>query len=493
MPSTLIRFLLALACLCSLSLLAVCIPALFTQRDLSHPESIVPWAVREIAQGQALYTDWRQWPHRFMPYGPLLTWPAGIAFRIVGPGEYNFHYYLFGRVQALLYMLGSVAVVAAMLPFRRYWHAFALSLAAIALWPGLAIPGMSFRGDWPALFWCLAAALVAYRHPASSRRLGLAIFFFLLSIAYRPALWSFPAAFALHLVLERHWKRSLIWSGVLVIIISAYLLAAQLLTDNLFLLNQVGASSMGLTTEVYRLIYSILTSPQDFPLITWDLISRLLLAIPVALWLLLKSDKSFERGIAVYFLVSLAANLVSMLKAGASYNYIVEAYALSTVILGTGALQLLHRWQTVPKPVAIAFSGTTVALFVIPMIYFSYWNFKTVPKVLDERVLSPEQKALLALPSTALLGDLAFTHPAVGAHALSDPLPYARLSRKEKISKHPLLSRIAERQFTHVVLSPGTKYLFFSPAEAPWAGEALQQSYHPATVNNHYEIWVPKP
>lgn len=492
MPSVFLRVLLMLACLCSLSLLAVCVPAVFTQRDLSHPESIVPWAVREIAHGQPLYTDWRQWPHRFMPYGPLLTWPAGMAFRLLGSGDYSFHYYLVGRIQALLYMLGTIGIAAAMMPCRRYWAAAAVAMASIGLWPGLAIPGVSFRGDWPALFWCLAAALVAYRHPQNPRRLLLAAALFLLSVAYRPALWSFPAAFALFLLFHRQFKMTFIWCAAVALSVGAYMLAGQLLTNNMFLLNQVGASSMGFTTEVYRLIYQILKTEQDFPLITWDLILRLVLGIPVALFLLIKSNKPFEQGIAIYFLVSLILNLASMLKAGSSYNYIIEAYILSTVILTTGAVRLLENANHPSRTRTILVTGTATVLFLAPMGYFSYINFKTVPQILSERKPSAAQQYLLQLPPTALLGDLAFTHPAPAAHALSDPLPYARLARKDKISQHPLLSHIANRHYSHIVLSPGTKYLYFSSKEIPWAGEALQKTYHPATINNNYEVWVPK-
>ncbi len=496
MPLLFNRLLLTMAALCSVSLIAVCMPAIFTQRDLSHPESIVPWAVHELANGRPLYSDWRQWPHRLMPYGPLLTWPVGQTFRILGVHELGFHYYLAGRIQAFLYMLAAAAAAAALIPARRYWMALLITTASIGLWPGLAIPGVSFRGDWPALFWSLAAACIAFRLPPRPRTLALSLFLFLLSVAYRPALWSFPAAYALFLLYQRKPKLAIGWGFATAATVFSYLLAGHLITDGLFILNQVGASSMGVSTEIYRLIYQMLTTPQEFPFVTWDLVIRLFLALPVAIWLILRNTSPITRGVSIYFLISLVVNLTTMAKAGASYNYMIEAYMLSTVVLSTAYINIAAPstpGHSVPNQPLVRPAAMTIAflLFMIPSAWFTWFNFKTMPSILAQRHMSDHQKQLMNLPPTALLGDLAFTHPSPSTHALSDPLPYARLARKDQIPSSPLVERLARREFSHIALSPGTKYLFFTPGEIPWAGEALQYHYRLNFTSEHYEIWTP--
>lgn len=473
------------------SLFVLCAPAIFTHHDLSHPESIVPWAAHLVANGQALYSDWRQWPHRFMPYGPLLCYPAGLFFRMAGLQEFGFHYYLFGRIQSLVYLVGVAGMIAAMLPGRRFGLAMLYSLAGLAMWPGLMLPGMSFRGDIPALFWALAAANVAFRFPSTRRGMFVALFLFLLSLGYRPALWSFPAAFFLFCVLRGRWLEGVMWSAAVVVCVAAYMILGNVVTRGAFLQNQIGASSIGLTADIYRMAFGLLTSRQEFPLLTWDLVGRLAVALPAAAVLMVKSKSDFDRGIAVYYIVALVVNCVTLFKVGAGLNYIIEAYVLSLAVLGIAGLRLWENRELLGAGTRYVAAGAGGLLLVLPMVYFSWFNFRAAPGIVKGIPVPAAYENLAKLPDTALLGDLAFTHKAATAHALSDPVPFAKLSAKGEIPKEPLVSRLNSRAFSHVVLSPGTKYLFFSAENAPWAGAALEANYVREKEVPEYEIWVP--
>ncbi len=475
------------------SLFLLCIPAIWTPHDLSHPESIVPWAVREIAANKPLYADWRQWPHRFMPYGPLLCYPAGLIFRALHMEEFGFHLYLAGRIQSLVYMVGVGALLANMLRIAgiRFGWGLLYSFAILALWPGIFLPGMSFRADLPALFWVLAAATLAFQFPANRNRLAVALAMFMISLAYRPALWSFPAAFALF----AFWRTGIIpavrWCVAVVVAAGAYIVVGNFLTDGRFLLNQAGASSIGFTADTYRLAFVLLTGPQEFPIFTWDIVGRLLTAAIASMILLKKSKSHFDHGLSIYFLTALFVNLLTMFKVGSAFNYIVEAYVLSAVVLAIGALRLKENWASVGKVFRAGSLATGALMFVVPMLWFTIINVSTVPQVYQIATNPSPLKPLLNLPGSALLGDLAFVHPSEPAHALSDPVPYVQLTGQGKISREPLTSRLKARAFSHVVLSPGTKYLFFAPDRALWAGKALEAYYTQQVVAPGYEIWVP--
>lgn len=483
--------LLALFVATGLSLLALCIPAIFTQHDLSHPESIVPWGVKEIASGRPLYSDWRQWPHRFMPYGPMLCYPAGLALRWLHIPDFGFHLYLIGRIQTLFYLIGMAFVMASLLPTRRFWWAVVYALAGLSLWPGLMVPGMSFRGDAPALFWVLLAASIAFHNPANRRMLALALICFGLSLAYRPALWSFPAAFCVYSMIQKRTRLALSWCAAVVVFVAAYMIIGNALTNGRFLLNQIGASSIGLTADIYRMIFATLMSHQDSPLLTWDLALRLVVALFVAIYLAIKSKRELDRGVAVYYVCSLLVNLITLFKVGAGLNYIVEAYVLSLVILAIAAIRLWENRTTLAIPTKISAITTVTFLLFIPMLYFTWANFKMVPQIIRGIPMLEVYQPLQRLPDSALLGDLSFTNPSVASHALSDPVPYTKLAMKDMIPREPLLSRLSSHAFSYIVLSPGTKYLFFGPNGIPWAGEAIKANYVCQTSLPEYEIWVP--
>ncbi len=478
----------------SLSLLVLCSLAIFVRQDISHPESMVQWAVSEVAAGEKLYPDIAAWPHRLMPYGPLLCYPLGLLLRLLDVTGFGFHIYLAGRFQSLMYLAGIIFILSRFLVksgFSGRW-AVIYSGAYMALWSGIMVPSTSFRADFPGLFWAMVAAYMAFGAEGNKKKMYLALIPFMLSVAYKPSFWAFPAAFCIFYWIRAGFKPAFLWGLSLVGLLLIYIGVAQVITKGLFLMNQVGGSSLGLNTQLFVISRDLLLNPSGFPVLTWDLCGRVLLAVAAAIWILRRHPLPMAKGVALYFLAALPVNLITFFKVGAGLNYGLEAYVLSGLVLGIAGYDIYCRWPEQRKPVQIFWSSVYGLLFLLPVLFFTWINIEGAKKTWDNLAGSAAQARLMDLPPTALLGDQAFTHPAEEAHALSDPVPFAQLSVKGLIPKEPLTQRIQSQAFSHFVMSAGMKYLFFSPDKAHWVGAVLEQHYTPATVVPEYEIWVPK-
>jgi hypothetical protein len=486
-------WLLAISALLFFANMLVLIPE---QGDLSHPESAVIWGAWRVAHGLPLYEDFRQWPHRFMPYGPLHCCQIGWLARAIGATSFSMTLYILGRSASFLYLIG-IGCVATSLARRSgcSWRcAAACGFGFLSLWYWLGAFAVSYRPDAAAVFWSFLAVRIVLIDPSRPRWRRVALACLLISTAYKPSLWAAAATVICVIASTTGLRTAARWGALYLLCMIVYAVAMQLATHGAFMLNMVTASSMGLGFDTYRILVRDMMRFSRYDAFSLDRVGQL---IAVALWaawaIRWRRKDQGASAVGVYFLLSLLVGLVSLLKLGSAINYLLEAFAL----VGVAAAFVCEKWQRAQRSrlPALAWAGRIVvlALVAVPVCVNVV---KTAVRIVEHwqpwRETSPAIN-LMTLPSTALLCDYAFLHPAPEAHALSDPMPYVTLVNRGVISQQPLLERLARREFSTIAVSPVCRELFSNRASNGWIARAIEEHYHRVPASMDPELWKPNP
>lgn len=313
--------------------LALLIP---THHDLTYPEGAVVARMIDVAAGRTPYSDWREWPHAFAPYGPLTYYPPGWLGRAFSVQDDVVLAYVLGRIHSFVFLAGIWALLIAI--GRRLSFSWPATLAAVGLfawWRYLQEFVVSFRPDAPQVFFALAAFWIALGGRATGRRVFLSLVLLMAAFWYKPSSWGIALALAL-------WaanglgtiKAGLAWAAFGLIGLGGALLLNALL-DGALILNMLGVTDVG--WEPFRFFAYI----AEVPVVSLGvLLFGLLLAVMA---LKVEPADSVVRWLATAFLLSFGLTIVQFAKNGAYWNYFLAPYALACLMAGWGLDEGIRR------------------------------------------------------------------------------------------------------------------------------------------------------
>ncbi len=369
----------ALAAVLALALLGALMPrlvefaryswyALHYRYQIDYDEGINMHAALLISQGRSPYTPLD--PNSFIsaPYPPLFYILAAIPLRRTGPD------FTGGRLISLLAAVGVGALIGAMVgratrkwPLGLLCAAFFLSLGPIYVW------GPLYKNDFPAIF-CTVAGLSLVQFLAGRGRAvyWAAPVFALAAFAKQTALIG-PAAAGLYLLLRDAYdlgaapSRSrwpAYWRGLRAWPAWRRALALGLLSAGAILLPFL-ALDLLLDHNLYLHTITYQQLPWHFAQLVqnlnrlWSIYPYLVILAAAAFVYLLLRRRS--RLYPAYFLVTVAAMIVSNGYEGANFNHLLDFYPPFFLLIGAMLGDLWDRaW--VPAPARRSRRGRIVAL-----------------------------------------------------------------------------------------------------------------------------------
>jgi hypothetical protein len=324
-----------------------------------YPESAGVLAALRWANGLPLYGDYRQPPYLVTAFPPL--WYAFLALAVKAGIAKLDALTLFGRILSLASVFG-IAVIG----FRwnqRLTHsrwsavltpAFYLSFPILIPW------AVTARPDLPALFLGLLA-LYWSGFGSSTASLGLAAALAALAFLCKHNAVAIPVAIVLWLLLYNKWKQIWVFCGVWALVAGSTLLAFQLSSQGLLLLNLSGAKfgHFGLT-YVHDILTRLFAAPGN--------------AFAVALFalgvfgFLQPWDRRSERSclLKIYLIVALGFAVISSAAAGAATNYYLEPALAMALLIPTGLASLEPEWKN-DSPLVL-FAAVILIALVAPSL-----------------------------------------------------------------------------------------------------------------------------
>ena len=462
--------------------------------DITFPEGAVVYGAWQAAHGQQVYEDWRLWPHRFTPYGPALYYPVGWLARLTGHAPFGMFYYLAGRIESLLALLG-IGLASAGLARRagaRWPVALVCGFGLLTLWPRVLEHSVSYRPDAPMVFFNLLAVWIALGGLATRRGRWAAVTCLWLAAAFKHSGWAAPLVVGWLAFGQLGWRSAVRWGLIWLVGGVAAAVGLNALTGGMFFFNTLSAMNVGWGTP--QPVAEAMAQGWRGWLALSDVLARLILLVALGgLFFLRRREPVPWRALGVYGALSTLVALVQLLKVGSDVNYLLEPFALC----GAMAAMLWSRYlnsDSTPRP-AIRLALWAAAVLVIAWPIAS--NFSTQPANLGRalRVLRKPtpQERLARVAGPVLLMEHAFTHPDPEAHALSDPVYYVLMLDRGRLSAEPFLKRLEQRSFGMIALSPVAKTWLFEYAHDRRIAEAWNKNYRPLPGEGYPQLWVPIP
>lgn len=432
-----------------------------TRFDLSFPEGAVVSGMKEVAEGRTPYTDWRHWPHRFAPYGPLTYYLPGWLADAVLQRPDTYDYYRFGRVHSFVFLIGIWTVVVGL--GRRVglsWSGALVPLGLFLVWRWVQEFALSFRPDAPQVFFGLLALWIGLGGRARGWRLFFAMAALMASYWYKPTSWGIAVALGLWTSWEQGALRAVgLWLGFLVAgLVGA--LALDVYLGGALMLNMLGVTVVG--WQPLRM----LTDLSVFPMAP---LALLLLATVISALLLTGlargSDSEVEsasmrreRLLALALVFSFGFAFIQYGKAGADRNYFLESYALGCVLVVWG----FHRWMAQPGG-----NGEKIALAIALLLGLGIEAGQGVKGLKAEveraRVMSRPLPGISEFREEGLLV-LAY-HPYLSLTLGSEPslldgYQYMCLIRENPQLEQSVLRRVRKRTFDLILIPGNANYLY---------------------------------
>ena len=456
-------------------------------RDLMYPEGAIVWGAWKVAHGLSVYEDWRQWPHHFTPYGPALYYPVGWLLRLFHPSPINMDYYILGRAQSVIALAG-VGLLAVLLARRARcsrWVAWTGGLGMLGLLPGILSYTATYRPDAPMVFWNMLAVWLALGGMGRRWRRWAVVGCLWLAAAYKPAGWAAPLVVAWLAWGELGRKSTIRWGLIYLGGGLAGVGLMDLLTGGRFSLNAIVANLCGFGVPPF-----VGRISESDPFLYADLLVRFLVPALFGVWLFRHGDLARPwRALGLYFFLSTLFSAAQLARVGADVNFLLEPYVLGAV----AAAMAYTRWFSPAAPPdqrargwiripALTLIGLSLALTLRD-------NVPSLPACLKLRHERFMEHELTREAPPVLLMDSAFMHPDPAAHALMDPVFYAIMVKRGKLSAQPLLERLEGRRFRLVVLSPIARTALREQSGDPSIIQALERNYQLRPQAGLLEIW----
>ncbi len=473
--------------------------------DLTYPEGAVVTGAWRVASGRPLYTDWREWPHQFTPYGPVLYWTVGGIARLAGQGRPDFSFYLLGRLQSVLALLGICALTC-MLAIRvgcGRSGAIVCGAGLFGLWTGLMEYTVTYRPDAPMVFWNMLAVWVALGGLGPTWRRWAVLGCLWLAAGYKPQGWAASMVVGYLAWRSLSPRDAIVWSLVYVAGGACSVFALNWATAGIFLLNTYTAMFVGL--QVPQLFGQTIS---EVLVGLWDMLVRIALLIGLGGWLWKSTGESTEsKALGAYFCVSTALSALQLFKVGSDVNYLLEPFALS----GTAAAIFYQRWLRPGSPLP---PSTKRLAWFTGLLCVGWWLLTSLHRhtgsltQFNQREVSRMARIELALHSTrktfsqerlartlppVLLMDSSFIHPDPLAHAIDDPVYYCVMLDRGKLSPQSFLLELERKRFQLIALSPVAEEWFFTNVKDKRIREMLTRHYISKPGKGYPKLWTPKP
>ncbi len=445
--------------------------------DLTHPEAALVNRAYQIVLGEAPYSDWREWPHAFAPYGPLTYYTVGWMARIWNPYIHPTSLYSIGRGLSLASLAG-VCILLILLLRRtgesRWWGLPAI--AAYLAWQEEMRCAVNYRPDAPQVLFSLLAVWIAMGGRAYPARVALALLSLSISMWFKPSSWGIAWIIGIWT-----WRTAGLRRFILAMLLFAVcnLLLALFLDwkwEGRLFLNMIGSLDNG---------WALGNIVGFLRPMAW--IAQLILFGGVGLSvyeLIRRANNDSGRILATATVASFAVALPESLKRGAGWNYYLECYALASVVCA--------RWIAQKWKVANASDGTRFARGIcFAVMCFALWDSarglislrREFPERLEtwkEHPLSWGCKNIEGPILAALVPWVALQRPA--PPTIMDFVQYGILFQRGKLSDEPLISRVERRDFQMIIFPSPEHMNAFS------LNTLLPPRFLPALYANYREV-----
>lgn len=406
--------------------------------EMNYEEGNILNSAVRITQGLTPYPDPHSFPNVLSPYGPIPYYLTAVAVKLTGVNLF------FPRLTVIMATL--ICATFAGLLVHRFTSSIPLSIAF----------GCLFITSRLVFFWMpflrvdllgLALTLIGlYLFGLDRRRWPWSILFFVAAIFVKYSLLAAPAACCVYLLLEKRWKDTVIFAGVLAGAIAALFAVVEWSTSGYFAFHMFGThADPFLWSEMGRYLRGMMQL--DFPLTA--------LAVIYLVFVIVERKPNLP---ALYLIFAMLGS-VTLGKLGSDSNHLLELHAACVLCSGLALARIARQL----KPSWVALGATTVATVLL-----AFYGLKN-PRVVDERDMAKQCGNVYAFVQQAngeILSDniglLVLTGKPV---YLSNPFVYRYLVAKGW-SDRELQERIHAQRFSAIVLS-----------SSPWS-HAVNESQH---------------
>jgi hypothetical protein len=412
--------------------------------DLSFPEGSVTERAWACAHGNPVYTDWREWPHTFAPYGPLTYYPIGTLARWLSHAPSPRSVLLLGRAMSaisLLVIFGLVYFLSRRSGLSRKWAL--TSMGFVAIWLSELYYCLSFRPDAPATAWTLIALVFVTRDRARPVLAVPALCALMLAMWYKPTAWGAVAATLWWMADGMGKRRACVWGSIWGALGLVAALGLNAYWDGRLLLNLVQGNRQGFSTRQWIEVVLRMKFPE------WGIF---VFGTYAAIRALRRGDTPQSvRWIARFALLTLASSLALACKAGSDINYLFPPFSILIVLLTFEAKRIWDNGSATRFQETVFWVGV-MSIVIVPTIMF-------LSQVRESVALAHyfNKPSAVVRYLSGVKGPILTTHPFIAADLESAPTvmdfySYTALASHGLLDTVPLRERIAKQAFPIIVL-----------------------------------------
>jgi hypothetical protein len=451
-------------------------------RDVGYPDSADVLTVGELVHSGHLYPDFTRPPYLVTLYGPLTYLVPAAPYALAQTAGVTPQIFLrLAEVFALLVCLWLVYRVAHRLYRSRSvaWVSvlFAASAAAFASWT------TQIRGDLPAVAVSLFAIYLALRAERPSQTVTAAAAAGL-ALLTKQTFCAAAIAIVLWLLTLRRFKDAAVCAIVTCLTV-AFGYAIVLWREPLGLkhlaaiahptLNPAGAGAL--------LLEAALQPVTPFAVLGAVLVLR----------------KASRGGLLVLFYCAAAwlVAILTILQAGANFNYFWEPLVCSALLAGPQFCELQHKTSRISRA-NLAIFATVLCGLLIPALLHDFYYLRRLPREIRayQGGKAKWQSFAAAVSGKRLLSTFPDVAVLSSSPEMPDPFLNTLLERHGAWDPRPVIGAIDAGAYDLIVIGPNEaaaprNYRGFPLwSESIW--KAVRRSYKPGCAFDEMEAWLPK-
>lgn len=480
------------------------------QFDHSYPEGSIVRQAYHVVEGENPYTDWREWPHHFAPYGPLTYYVPAFVARVTGNDDHPMRMYTVGRTVSGLFLLGVCVLIGMMT--RTLGAGFAAippAILAFLAWSELHVFTISFRPDAAQVFFSLLGIYVMLRSKAGIGSAAVVLFALSASMWFKPMSWA-AILVACGWIIRGLGPRK---GGTALLVFAVVNLSAVWVWDRMcdgwFIRNLSASSHSALEpSTAWNFFLWMATIPEDYSE-AGAFAPRIFLisGLAVAVGAVIRFGRDPRLGLlGAATLLSFAISDLAAIRRGSAVNYYLECYALASV--GTGVLidrvfRSLTGGPAAAGPTDSRMRRRTAVVAAIPLATaLAFTLGRDIVKFPARHRLQSALQEPLPLSEVVRLieGPILSIHPSrlplehPSPDTVMDFFQYKFLVMSGRIDPEILLGRVRRREFAAICRpgdAPGSR-----ANSADWLSLVLdpviEANYLPAVSRNGIVIMAPR-
>ena len=453
-----------------------CIADIRCPYALDYGEGLVLSQALRLTQGETLYNDYTHYPYVVSNYPPLFIALSAVGVKLFGVS------FAFGRALAFAAMLGVAVMMAVLLRRGRVGlvpalgaPAFLLSTSAVAKWSGF------MRVDTTALLLVMAGLYFVLK---GGKWLIAAVILMLAASYTKQSMVAGVAAAFVYLLWIGGRKSALLFLGSWVGIGLAVFGLFQAVSGGWFYRHVVvGNANPWYWDQTW---WWIRETGKEWPVL---LSLAAVSAVVVAAGLRRGSGRAApakdpamgDRLFLPYFVFA-AASFLTVGKAGATVNYVIEPLAAACMVAALGYDRLLRARPTrVAHPLwvvaALALAGQAIAMWAPP------WRWEAQRNLQAEGARAAAQ--IIAKTKGDIIGEPVGILVTSGRPVLLDPASFSQMSLAGVWDATPLLRDIRSRRFALIFVSSDALWGLYEHGSwgyARWSGPMMQ------AIRTHYRL-----